>query len=95
MKTLFVIANESEVKDGYDLKILSSIKSYREIQQIKKEEEFAVVNGDATQIPENMPYPNKYEILVCGAIINLINNQITALEKTCYRSRIYLLGSIY
>ncbi len=95
MKALFVIVHEHEVEQE-SAYLASSIKAYREIQAIKEEEEFMVVNGDPNQIPANMPEPNEYKIYVCGARIDVcIPKQIKALQDVGYDVEPYNPASIY
>jgi len=96
MKNLFVIVHEKEVEAEIQL-LASSVLAYREIQRIKREEDFRSVDGeDPTVIPSDLPNQDECRIYVCGSSIAVcIPQQIDALKKEGYDAELYREASIF
>ena len=96
MKSLYVIVHEEEVRIETQW-VASSVKAYREIERIKRYEDFRNVDGeDPTVIPSDLPKPDECKIRVCGSSIAVcIPQQISALEKAGYDVELYRPASIF
>ena len=68
-------------------------RAYREINRIRKEEMFAEVKGEPSEIPPDLPKNTK--IAVCGAYRNLcVREQFDALKKAGFDAFIYSKATI-
>lgn len=66
----------------------------KEVKRIKKEEDFAVVNGPPQKIPPGIPQSRK--ILVCGAMGEVcVAIQNNSLRRAGYNTEIYKKATIY
>jgi hypothetical protein len=95
MRIIYIIVHEEEVKTEHDFGLASSIKAYREIQEIKRDYDFRNVE-DQTKIPDDLPPPGECEIHVCGSsLAACVPKQMEALEEAGYKPILSRSASVF